>query len=309
MLPAKFGTCLVRAFLSLLLLGCTPDASLKTVDVGPRIVLDTTELNKERKDRAALKKELDSLARDTSAKAKREIAFFDVVRMSQLISTQETLARLGYGVRFTGILDTPTKNAIRDFEHYHGITDTGDFDAPELALAIRHVDEITTNQFGLKSLSVWTSSWAQSAHAVGTWRGADPPRQTSEIWCYRSLGTCHEEYSYLLSGQLYVGSTDFQVENWNNDELRARFDAGCVSDVLSINRASEAVILVRSSRNQQLTICRELRQRTDDIAMQLVDGHIVADSLYKIAIPYYRRGNAVTKLYAYIDSVNSANKK
>ena len=300
MRPVHRGVC--SCLIALTLAGCERGAP-KGSRAGPRIVLDSSKLAQARRQRVGLEKELDSIAHDTSSKAKLEIEFVSVMRQARLVETQETLARLGYGTRITGVLDAGTRDAIRDFEQYHGIPDTGAFDAPELTLALESVDRITNNQFGLKDLSVWTSPWSTSVHAEGTWQGADPPRQTSDIWCYRQLRTCHEVMAYLVQGQLYVGSTDYQVELWNDDELQARGDAVCVSEVLSINRASEAVILVRSSRNQQLKSCTEVRQPFDDVAMRLVAGRIVTDSLSRQAIPYMRYGKAATALLSRMDSL------
>lgn len=304
-----------RPFPSLLLAllasaGCQGAATSRNSETGPRIVLDTAELHRARQLRAGLSRELDSLAHDTSAtvreKAREEGAFFALMHQGRLASTQETLARLGYGIRMTGVLDAPTRNAIREFERYHGLPDSSDVDAPELALAIDFVDHMTSSQFPLPELRVLTSAWAASVHAEGTWQGADPPRQTSEIWCYRFNRTCHESYAYILMGALRIGTTDYDVELWNDDELRARSDAICVSDVLSINRASEAVILVRSSRNQREPLCKDRHEPTDDIAMRLVNGRLVTDSLDKAARPYMRYGKTVSDWIARTDSIAKA---
>ncbi len=87
---------------------------------------------------------------------------------------------------------------------------------------------------------------------------------------------------------------------------RARSDAVCVSDVLVINRASEAVILVRGSINQQLRLCKGRRQPTDDIAMRLSSGSVIADSLNAQAVPCFHYGMAVSVLRGRLDSVRKA---
>jgi hypothetical protein len=267
----------------------TPFAKM---EVQPQLTLATA-----RHDRLLM----DSALRDTAQKDRKVREFLGLARRTQLLEEQETLARLGYGIELTGEFDSPTRVAIRTFEHRHGLPETGGPDAPELQVAIRYVDRKTLNLFALPALRVDTLSWSNGAsatvHAKGTWAPGDPPRQTSEIWCFRSQRTCHESMAYLVFGELYVGTTDYDVERWDEDELVARGNAICVSEVLTINRASESVVLVRGSRNAGNKACQMLRVKYDDIVLRLVDGPAVAESLDAEALKYVRLGPSAAAMW------------
>src|SRR4051794_7247683 len=115
------GSFLVVLALPALLTNCSKQSAAgESGGTGPRIQLDSGKLAQERELRAGLRKELDSLNRDTSAKARDERMFVELIQQLRLLSTQQTLARIGYGIRLTGTLDDDTKKAIRDFERYHG---------------------------------------------------------------------------------------------------------------------------------------------------------------------------------------------
>jgi hypothetical protein len=275
--------------------GCaraTPDADASAV--GPRILFDSAELATARQHRVFM----DSALRDTVQKNRKDRELTEMIRRSELLRVQETLARLGYGNQLTGDLDRPTRLAIRAFEHRHGLPVTGDPESPELRVAIHYVDRKTLNQFGLPALSLYTDGWSTGIlYAKGTWVPGDPPRQTSEISCSRSQRTCRESTAYLLFSGLYVGTIDYNVERWDEDELVARDDELCVSDVLTINRASESVILARGSRNAGNKACQMLRVKYDDVVLRLVDGPAVAESLDADALKYARLGPSAAALW------------
>ena len=251
---------------------------------GPVIRLDSAELAEARRERQAL----DSTDRDTTSKSRKDREFLPIIRQAQLFGIQSTLARLGYGNTISGDVDERTRSAIREFERRHGLPVTGDPYAPELQVAIRFVDGKTLSSFGLSSLTVVGSN--ATFYAKGTWSPSDPPRQTSEISCYRASRECRETTAYLLMGKLYTDEIEYVVERWNDDELVARSDKLCVSDVITINRASKSVILVRGSRGQSLEACAMLRTKSDDAVLRLVDGSKVADSLDAEALRYTRLG-------------------
>jgi hypothetical protein len=239
---------------------------------------------------------MDSAGRDTSAKAddKTLLGIFPVAHVLQI---QQTLGRLGYGVRLTGEFDSQTRIAVRAFERRHGLPENANLDSPELEVAINYVDGQTLNTFGLQPLDVWTSTWTEpngAVRATGTWAPADPPRQTAEIWCYRAQGVCHESVAYLLLGALYIATTDYDVERWNDDELIARSNALCVGEVLTINRTSKSVVLMRSSRNGQQELCRTWRDSSYDRVMRLVEGPVIANSLDQKNLEYLLLGPRAT---------------
>jgi hypothetical protein len=213
-----------------------------------------------------------------------------------IIETQEALAHLGYGVRITGEFDGQTRDAVKTFERRHNLPvqpqDEGSI-SPELEVALGYVNNQTLNTFGLPSLEVGTGTWDPPLGVIrarGTWAPADPPRQTTDIWCYRSTHACHESFAYLLNGDLYVGISDYDIERWDDDELVARSVSVCIGETLTINRARKSATLLRSSRNDKNEACRTLRAKADDAVLRLVDGPFIADSLNRKAFDYWNLG-------------------
>jgi hypothetical protein len=260
---------------------------------GPQIRLDSSALAQARhNEQLFLSASLDSAMKHGDKE------FLSLMQTGRLIETQETLARLGYGVRLTGQFDAQTRAGVRAFERRHSLKikpeDEGSI-SPELQVALSYVNQQTLNTFGLPSLEVWTSTWDApngAARARGTWSPADPPRQTTDIWCYRNTRACHESFAYLLNGELYVGISDYDVERWDNDELVARSVSVCVGETLTINRARKSATLLRASRNDTNEACRTLRTKTDDAVLRLVDGPSIADSLNRKAADYLNLGPA-----------------
>ena len=83
---------------------------------------------------------------------------------------------------------------------------------------------------------------------------------------------------------------EYDVERWDDDELVARSNALCVSDVLTINRARQSAVLVRGSCNESNGACRMLRAKSDDAVLRLIDGPAVAESLDVEALNFVRLG-------------------
>ena len=269
--------------------GCSRrQADESVTEKGPPVPIDTSALAAARAYRAIL----DSADKDTSAKADQK-EFLKLVRLSRLVDVQETLARLGYGNAISGELDKSTENAIRAFDKRHGLPENDDPEDPTFRAAVEYVDKVTSPNVGLQGFSMWTSSWSSPTGAVraaGTWSPAAPPRQTSEIWCYRHDQTCHESLAFLGNGALQVGSVDYQIERWDEDQIVARFTATCVSEVLTINRASESAVLLRNARGGGLKVCAVPNKTLSNQVERLTDGNAVADSLMLLGLPYMRMG-------------------
>jgi len=274
-------------------LQCTHSGEPSETSKGSQIPLDSSALAQERhNEQLYLSASLDSAMKHGDKE------FLSLLQTGRVIETQETLARLGYGVRLTGQFDAQTRAAVKAFERRHSLPikpeDEGSISS-ELQVALSYVNRQTLNTFGLPRLEVWTSTWDApngTARARGTWAPADPPRQTTDIWCYRRNRTCHESFAYLLNDELYVGTSDYDVERWDENELVARSVALCVGETLTINRARKSATLLRNSRNDSNEACRTVRTKTDDAVLRLVDGPSIADSLNRKAADYLNLGPA-----------------
>jgi hypothetical protein len=275
------------------LLACAKE---KPVDGAPTtgvtIPVDSVDLARARRDRD----QWIAARRDSTAKPSERV-LLDFLGIQHVLGVQETLAELGYQVAFTGEMDETTRSALRRFEQRHNLPSTDDPQTPEVAAALSVLGARLSNTFGLPPLSVWVDGWTNKDAAIraqGTWWRGDPPRQTSEIWCHRADMTCRETVAYVVAGELYANNLEYSIERWDNDALTARSEALCVSDVLTINRASKTASLVRGSRNGQLETCRLQRTKWDDAVQRLADGHEVVDSLTAETLPYILLGPRVT---------------
>src|SRR5262249_50322839 len=115
--------------LTLAFLGCVPEHRPSVAssypagdDAGPALHLDSAKVRNKRNFRAIL---LDSapsrrIPRDSIQLIRAQY------RIGEVEDAQERLAKLGYGVRITGEMDSVTADAIRRFEKRHGLPVTGD---------------------------------------------------------------------------------------------------------------------------------------------------------------------------------------
>ncbi len=214
-------------------------------------------------------------------------------------TAQETLARLGYGVTISGELDTATRQALAEFARRHALPRTDSL-TPEIVVALGYAGDRAFDPFGLHELAISTSAWSSArnaaVHAQGTWSPADPPRQTSNIWCYRDLHVCREAVAYILMGQLYTDVIEYEIDGWDADELTAHSASICMIDKLTINRSQESAVLVRSARGAGLAICDRTRSANKESVARLVSGSTVVASLNEEGMKYIRLGSKASSL-------------
>jgi len=283
----------------------SPDAG--AVSEGPHISLDTAKVRELRAERKMTDSALSLPDTAKGEHAARE--FVALLKPLRLIEAQETLGRLGYGIAISGELDAPTRRAFREFARRHGVPLTDSLSA-EMELALKYSSDRSFVPFALHDLTVWTSNWTApsygSVHAQGTWSPADPPRQTSSIWCYHDLRVCRETVAYVLMGNLYTDEIEYTVELWDNEELTARSNSTCMSDKLTINRSQESLVLVRSARGADLEFCVRTRSANRESVSRLVDGRTVTDSLNYEGMKFIRLGPKAATLLRKVQQMSKA---
>lgn len=261
---------------------------------GPKIPLDTDAVRRIRIERLLVDSALRGPDTSSGSSANREWAraMADV----RLADAQEVLARLGYGVTFSGELDSKTKRAITEFAQRHGLP-FGDSLTPQIEAALKYAADHTDFPFALKDLKVETGAWdGATVHAVGTWSPADPPRQTSNIWCYRNLRLCRETVAYVAAGELYTDAFEYDIDGWDTEELTAHASSLCQKERLMINRSHQSAVLVRSALGAGIPLCENLRSANKEALQRLVSGRTVTDSLSAIATTFLRLGPKAARL-------------
>jgi hypothetical protein len=278
-------------FCTVALIACSSTAPEADRAEGPRIPLDSAAVSQVRSQWHAT----DSLLRtpDNAPRDREARAFIRAIADMRIVTAQNELARLGYEGSISGELDSRTRRAFREFARHHGLQSTDSL-TPEMDVALRYADDRAFYPFGLRDSSISTAAWAlprnASTHAIGTWSPADPPRQTSNIWCYRDARICREAVAYVLAGELYTDIVEYDVDQWDAEELTAHSTSLCMSDKLTINRSRASAVLVRSARGPGVGICDQTRSANRESVARLVSGRIVSNSLAMQGLPFLRLG-------------------
>ena len=278
-------------FCAIALIACSSTAPEADGADGPHIPLDSAAVSQVR----SKWRWTDSLLRtpDTAPPDREAHALIRTMADMRIVTAQDQLARLGYEVSVSGELDSKTRRAFEAFARRHGVPSTESL-TPEMDVALRYADDRAFVPFGLRDSSVSTAAWAlprnASIHAIGTWSPADPPRQTSNIWCYRETRVCQEAVAYVLAGDLYTDVVTYDVDQWDAEELTAHSTSICMADKLTINRSQASAVLVRSARGAGLGICDETRSANRESVARLVSGRTVSNSLAMQGLPFQRLG-------------------
>jgi hypothetical protein len=158
-----------------------------------------------------------------------------------VLETQMSLAKFGYGTRFTGELDNLTKGALREYQTYTGLPASGELDEPTW-LAIGHDEE--TAGYGTNRTAFLPRFYFFDGdsyfHASGAWfedgvAGADTGVQ---IECDKSHSYCVEAWSVL--GLLNIESYD--ISRWDDVEIIAESILLCGRGTLKISLQARSVI-------------------------------------------------------------------
>ena len=131
----------------------------------------------------------------------------------------------------------------------------------------------------LPRLVINTDAWDDGyVSAEGTWamQGEEQawPEQTSKLWCFRSLGICHEVTAIVESygagiRSLSVDLNTYEIERWDDVELVTKpyHGAYCVQHTRRISRVQESVTGIRSTVSTD-ELCKGLAEKY----LVLVDG-------------------------------------
>jgi len=197
-----------------------------------------------------------------------------------VLGSQIYLGRFGYGIGpFSGKLDEPTQDALRAYQKYVGISETGTINKETLEHLTddnRTLDEILPF---IPKFSFEDANWEEMVSAHGTWALPNLPvkeaLQTSQISCHRKWNLCSVSTAKLAPGYtstLLSYTNLYEIEIWNESEIvtKSAKTGTCVSTILRIQHAEQSITRLTSFERSETDACATVVPR--EIPMQLADG-------------------------------------
>jgi len=197
-----------------------------------------------------------------------------------VLGSQIYLGRFGYGIGpFSGELDQPTQDALRAYQKYVGISETGTINKETL----EHLtdDNRTLDQIlpFIPKYSFEDGNWEEMVSAHGTWALTNLPvkeaLQTSQISCHRKWNLCSVSTAKLAPGYtatLLSYTNLYEIETWNESEIvtKSAKTGTCVSTILRIRHVEQSITRLTSFERSETDACATVVPR--EIPMQLADG-------------------------------------
>lgn len=197
-----------------------------------------------------------------------------------VLGSQIYLGRFGYGIGpFSGELDQPTQDALRAYQKYVGISETGTINKETL----EHLtdDNRTLDQIlpFIPKYRFEDANWEEMVSAHGTWALPNLPvkeaLQTSQISCHRKWNLCSVSTAKLAPGYtatLLSYTNLYEIETWNEAEIvtKSAKTGTCVSTILLIRHAEQSITRLTSFERSETDPCTTVIPR--EIPMQLTDG-------------------------------------
>lgn len=197
-----------------------------------------------------------------------------------VLGSQIYLGRFGYGIGpFSGELDQPTQDALRAYQKYVGISETGTINKETL----EHLtdDNSTLDQIlpFIPKYSFEDGKWEEMVSAHGTWALANLPvkeaLQTSQVSCHRKWNLCSVSTAKLATGYtatLLSYTNLYEIETWNESEIvtKSAKTGTCVSTILRIQHAEQSITRLAFFERSETDACATVIPH--EIPMQLADG-------------------------------------
>ena len=145
-----------------------------------------------------------------------------------VLGVQIFLGRFGYGIGpYTGVVDEKMKTALRTYQQYVGLPETGEIDF----LTLKHLteDNQTLDQplpF-LPKIAFHFENWDKAIQVQGTWTRdsglTDDAIQTSRISCFKEQKNCIESTAVMLNSNvpvLEVLTHVYTIKEWDENQPR-----------------------------------------------------------------------------------------
>lgn len=225
----------------------------------------------------AERKDYDDVRADWDKRRKADPIAFARLQAKLIVQAQMTLGRFGYGTKFTGALDTQTRDALRSYQMDKGIPGTGDLDAITY-YSLSGDDEVADKR--LVDFGSYRFAWYEDYFtASGAWdkmNSSDLSVRSSELECFKDRALCNEldaiETTILGIPSIAATLTEFKITKWDQYELIAEDKApDCERDELRINQQEKTVSLI-SSPTYKSDLCKKTLGKPETITYELVDG-------------------------------------
>jgi len=196
-----------------------------------------------------------------------------------LLGVQIFLGRFGYGTGpYTGELDEKTQAALRAYQQYVGLPETGQVDFRTLKYLTADNQILDQPLPFLPKATFHLVQWDKAIQVQGTWMGEGgltlDAVQTSRITCFREEKQCIESTAVLTGINvpiLEVLTHVYTIKEWDEEELVSAPYEGepCTISILRMNRKQKSVTRF-AARQQKEGVCKNVQ--TKDVLYHLVHG-------------------------------------
>jgi len=197
-----------------------------------------------------------------------------------VLGTQIYLGRFGYGVGpFTGELDEATQEALREYQQYVGIPETGNINKETLKHLTDDNSVLDRILPFLPRYNFEGDKWEEVVSAYGTWALENLPvreaLQTSQISCHKTWKLCTVSTAKLTPGYtptLVSHTNIYEIATWDDSKIISKPSktGTCLSTTLRIQRKEESVIRISTPEKTETGPCAKVAGR--EVQMQLADG-------------------------------------
>ena len=203
-----------------------------------------------------------------------------------VMGVQIFLGRFGYGTGpYNGKLDEKTQAALRAYQQYVGLSETGQIDYRTLE-HLTHDNQLLDEPLPfLPPATFHLDQWDKAIQVQGTWAAegglTKDAVQTSRISCFREEKECIESTAVLITGTvplLEVLTSVYTITEWDEEELvSAPFEGEpCTITILRINRKLKSITRF-TAYQQKEGVCENVQTR--DVLYHLVNGPQVYGTL------------------------------
>jgi len=181
------------------------------------------------------------------------------------------------GNHTTGVLDSPTEEALRSYQTKKGIPASGNLD-PLTYYSLSNDDEAADKR--LVNFGNYTFGWYDDYFSgSGAWdhmNSNEKSVRSSQLECFKDRNSCTETDALeaTIFGMATITSThsEFKITKWDHYELIAEDTTpDCERDELRINREEKTVSLI-STPTYKSDSCKKLLGKPETVTYQLVDG-------------------------------------
>ena len=196
-----------------------------------------------------------------------------------LLGVQIFLGRFGYGTGpYTGEMDEKTQAALRTYQQYVGLPETGEVDFLTLKSLTADNQILDQPLPFLPKATFHLEQWDKALQVQGTWAGEGgltmDAVQTSKITCFREEKQCIESTAVVTGINvpiLEVLTHVYSIKEWDEEQLVSAPYEGesCTIIILRMNRKQKSVTRFVAYQQKE-GMCKDVD--TKDVLYHLVNG-------------------------------------